>query len=142
MPPARKGLQDIKTHAGRPTAPGSNHRTYIRLSTLEMERMRRQQEFEAAQARADAARSRVERLDAEIAELIALIARATGTRGPAPKAEQPPPAGAIAHSYGARAPIRQAKPAGAIEPKAPIAEKPTAETPTVKSSRSKKGSTR
>ncbi|MEM7621575.1 MAG: hypothetical protein AAF235_00040 [Planctomycetota bacterium] len=69
----RKGVQDIKSHAGRPTSPGAEHRLYIRLSTLEMERSRREQEFEGASARAELARSRVVRLEQEIQELVAKI---------------------------------------------------------------------
>jgi plasmid stabilization system protein ParE len=98
MPPTRKGLQDIRTHAGRSTAPGSSHRTYIRLSTLEMERTRRQQEFEAAQARADAAKARVQRLEAEIAEIVAAISN--GTPVPPPRELPNPHLISVKHAYG------------------------------------------
>ncbi|MEO0512556.1 MAG: hypothetical protein AAF108_06620 [Planctomycetota bacterium] len=70
----RKGLQDIKTSAGRVTSPGPTYKPYIRLSVLEMERVRRNQEAEIFQAKADAARSRVDRLDSEIAEIVRNIA--------------------------------------------------------------------
>ena len=98
MPPARKGLQDIRTHAGRSTAPGSSHRTYIRLSTLEMERTRRQQEFEAAQARADAAKARVQRLEAEIAEIVEAIR--TGAPPPTSDPMPDPHLISVKHAYG------------------------------------------
>ena len=71
----RKGIQDIRTIAGRPTTPGSNHRVYMRLATLEMERMRREQEYRVAAERAEAALNRVNKLQSEIRSIASMIFR-------------------------------------------------------------------
>lgn len=94
----RRGLQDIRTSAGRPTSPGSNQRIYMRLCTLEMERARRAQEYRIASERAAVAKSRVDRLQAEIEDLIGMLG------GPAAvsSARQRDPAGSMVleHKYG------------------------------------------
>ncbi len=77
------------------------HKKYIRLSTLEMERMRRQQEFTAAQARADIARARVQKLDAEIAEILATAPHAQPA-GERRNATTPHELLEMKHSYGVR----------------------------------------
>jgi hypothetical protein len=100
MPPSRRGVQDIRTYAGRATAPGSTHRTYIRLSTLEMERTRRQHEFDTAQARADLAWERVRKLEAEIAELIASLGGRVNAVKPAQMVDPKP--GSLNHAYGVK----------------------------------------
>ncbi|MEM1072581.1 MAG: hypothetical protein AAGH71_07155 [Planctomycetota bacterium] len=69
----RRGAQDIKSYAGRDTSPGSEHKKFIRLSTLEMERVRRRHEYDAAKARADLALARVRALEEEIDEIIAAV---------------------------------------------------------------------
>lgn len=69
----RRGLQDIRTVAGRATSPGAKQRDYLRLCTLEMERARREQEYTVAHDRAEAAKRRVDRLQTEINEMIAKI---------------------------------------------------------------------
>ncbi len=74
-PSRRRGIQDIRTMAGRPSTPGSNHRAYMRLATLEMERMRREQEYRVAAERADAALNRVNKLQSEIRDIAAMIFR-------------------------------------------------------------------
>lgn len=100
MPPSRRGVQDIRTYAGRATAPGSKHRTYVRLSTLEMERTRRQHEYETAQARADIARERVQKLETEINELVASL---NGDVVPAKPAQMvDPKPGSVSHAYGVK----------------------------------------
>lgn len=98
----RRGIQDIRTYAGRATAPGSNHKKYVRLSTLELERTRRQHEYDTAQARADIAKERVAKLEAEIAEIMGAVA------GPSDGVPPPPAAGrgldpgrvSVKHTYG------------------------------------------
>ncbi|MEL6499005.1 MAG: hypothetical protein AAF937_01775 [Planctomycetota bacterium] len=77
--PARRGLQDIRSYAGRDTSPGAEHKKYVRLSVLEMERARRQHEYEAARSRADMALARVQRLEGEIAEIIDAVRGVSGT---------------------------------------------------------------
>ena len=100
MPPkiARRSLQDIKTVAGRMTAPGSRQRLYLRLCTLEMERQRREQEYTFASQRAEAAKRRVDRLQAEIDEIAEQIA----PERRAPLTEVAPEVGGfVEHRYGA-----------------------------------------
>ena len=106
MPPARRGIQDIRTYAGRSTAPGASHKNYIRLSTLEMERTRRQHEYEAAQARADIAKERVAKLEAEIAQIVGSLG---GSRPIKPQQMIEPTRGALDHAYGVSRVKRAAK---------------------------------
>jgi len=72
---ARRGLQDIRTNAGRVTAPGNNQRAYMRLCTLEMERQRRQHEHAIAAQQAATAKERLDKLEREMAELTTFIQR-------------------------------------------------------------------
>jgi len=98
----RRGVQDIKSHAGRPTSPGAQHRLYIRLSTLEMERSRREQEYETARARAELARSRVARLEEEIRELVTQISgRHLAPAHAARPVDEPAEPSSVHHTYGA-----------------------------------------
>ena len=78
MPPnnARSGLQDIRTMAGRVSGPGGKQRIFMRLATLELERVRREQEYQVASQRARVALERVHKLQAEIDQLIAASGRA------------------------------------------------------------------
>jgi hypothetical protein len=75
MPPTtnRRGLQDIRTNAGRVTTPGGKQRAYLRLCTLEMERQRRDQEHRAAAQQARIAAERVAKLQREMDEIIATL---------------------------------------------------------------------
>ncbi|MEL7484610.1 MAG: hypothetical protein AAFN41_09665 [Planctomycetota bacterium] len=102
MGPPRRGVQDIRTYAGRSTSPGSNQKRFARLSALEMERVRRMHEYETAQARADIARERVQKLAAEINEIVREVSghresQATGAKG---GAMIDPERVAIKHAYG------------------------------------------
>ena len=66
----KRGVQDIRTMAGRVGHGGQRHKAYLRLCTLEMERVRREQEYTSASARAKTARARMDMLDSEISALL------------------------------------------------------------------------
>lgn len=110
----RPSLQDIRTNAGRVTAPGSKQRLYLRLCTLEMERHRREQEFNFASERAEAAKRRVDRLQSEIDEITEQICPARTTPIAEVAAEV---TGFVEHRYGAARKSRATKPA---DPTAPV----------------------
>ena len=73
---SRRGLQDIRTMAGRVSSPGGKQRLFMRLATLELERVRREQEYQVASQRARLALERVQKLQGEIDQLIAASGRA------------------------------------------------------------------
>ncbi len=104
--PSRRGVQDIRTVAGRVTSPGDAHKRYLRLCTLEMERSRREQERRVAQQRADVARSRIVQLESEIVEILQTIetpsASAVHAEASAASLDH------ITHTYGARSPRKEA----------------------------------
>ena len=104
--PSRKGVQDIRTVAGRSTSPGSTHKRYLRLCTLEMERSRREQERRVAQERADVAKSRVDQLESEIFEILQTIETPSVSAVHAEAIDTT--ADHVTHSYGARAPRKEA----------------------------------
>ncbi|GAB4552482.1 MAG: hypothetical protein Tsb0013_14770 [Phycisphaerales bacterium] len=105
----RRGLQDIRTMAGRISGSGGKQRMFMRLATLELERVRREQEYQAASHRARLAWERVQKLQAEIDQIISSTghssAQGEGTLRPVVRGVQPGVAGAsdcVPLRYGAR----------------------------------------
>lgn len=97
--PPRRGLQDIRTLAGRPSGPNQNQRLFMRLCTLEMERERREQEYRVSSERARIAGERVSKLNTEINDILAKIG---GDRSAGGVVEPKPDTGVSRHTYGPR----------------------------------------
>ncbi|MEM7629575.1 MAG: hypothetical protein AAF995_01000 [Planctomycetota bacterium] len=94
---ARRGLQDIRTLAGRPSGPGQQQRLFMRLCTLEIERARQAEGKRVAAQRAQVAAERLDKLDTEITEILEQIGQRRGVSG----AVEPKPQGAgMVHRYG------------------------------------------
>lgn len=66
----RKGMRDIKTHAGTVKKTFLPHEIYMRVSTLEMERVHRLREMESARKRIRAIMERLKEIDAEKGNLL------------------------------------------------------------------------
>lgn len=66
----RKGIRDIKTHAGTVKKTFLPHEVYMRISTLEMERVHRLREMESAQKRIRTIMERLKEIDAEKGNLL------------------------------------------------------------------------
>ncbi|MFO0795481.1 MAG: hypothetical protein U0586_15620 [Candidatus Brocadiaceae bacterium] len=73
----KKGVGDIKTHAGRTVRTILPHEAYMKISTLEMERVHRTRELESAQKRVQIVMHRLGEIDAEKDILIKLIKEKT-----------------------------------------------------------------
>jgi hypothetical protein len=61
----RKSVKDIKTHAGTVRKTFLPHEAYMRISTLEMERVHRLREMESAQKRMKVIADRIKELERE-----------------------------------------------------------------------------
>lgn len=66
----RKGIRDIKTHAGTVKKMYLPHEVYMRISTLEMERVHRLREMESAQKRIRTIMDRLKEIDDEKGNLL------------------------------------------------------------------------
>ena len=83
----RRGLSDLRTVAGRSDTQIPAHKAYLRISFLELERARREQEIRSYSDRFDIIRARFREINAEIADIHASL------DGSAPRARavQAPP---------------------------------------------------
>jgi hypothetical protein len=81
-PPKRtiRGLQDIRTLAGRPDIINEPYRTYMRITAIEMEKARKNKERESALHRVGIIEARVKEIDAEKKGLLEML----GDQNPAP----------------------------------------------------------
>ena len=73
--------------AGRVSVPGGKQRIFMRLATLELERVRRETEYQVASQRAQIAFERVHKLQAEIDQMI--LDSMKQTTNSAPSAARP-----------------------------------------------------
>lgn len=73
----KKGVGDIKTHAGRVVKTILPHEAYLKIFTLEIERVRRTRELEGAQKRVQIITNRLREMDAEKDMLIKQIKEKT-----------------------------------------------------------------
>ena len=64
-PMKRKGMNDIKTHAGTVDQTFLPHKAFMRISCLEMEKAHRVREMENARRRIDAIKKRLEEIETE-----------------------------------------------------------------------------
>ncbi len=65
-----RGLNDLRTLAGRSDTQIPAHKAYLRISFLELERARRMQEIRTARARFDAIEGRFREIDTEISDIL------------------------------------------------------------------------
>jgi hypothetical protein len=65
-----RGLNDLRTLAGRSDTQIPAHKAYLRISFLELERARRMQEIRTARARFDTIEGRFREIDAEISDIL------------------------------------------------------------------------
>jgi len=89
MPVPRKGLQDIWTLSGRIVSDASlPHKAFMRLASLEMEKLRRGKERQSAIARVKNIDARFEEIRAQKNDLLQGLGMTEGTKpngAPAPK---------------------------------------------------------
>ena len=64
-PMKRKGLNDIKTHAGTVDQTFLPHKAFLRLSCLEMEKAHRIKEMESSRWRIEAVKKRLKEIEIE-----------------------------------------------------------------------------
>ncbi|MDR3517849.1 MAG: hypothetical protein P4M00_18770 [Azospirillaceae bacterium] len=83
---ALRGLADLATLTGRSDHQIPAHKAYLRISFLELERARRNQEMRTAQDRLAIIHGRFREIDGEIA---AILASLNGTAPPAHAIEAP-----------------------------------------------------
>lgn len=69
-----KGVQNIRTHAGRADRSGQPYQAYFRIGALEMEMARRTKERESAMARVNNIDARVREIEAEKNALLKIVA--------------------------------------------------------------------
>lgn len=68
-----RGIGDLRTLTGRSDTQIPAHKAYLRISFLELERARRNQEIRTARDRFDIINARFREIDAEIAEILASV---------------------------------------------------------------------
>jgi hypothetical protein len=68
-----RGLQSIRTHTGRSHSTTSPHQAYMRISVLEMEKHRRNQEKEKALEKVREIEARFQEIDTEKGELLQIV---------------------------------------------------------------------
>lgn len=73
----RKTVKEIKTHAGTIRKTFLPHEAYMKISTLEMERVHRLRELEGAQKRINTIKDRLEELDIKKNDLLKQITAMT-----------------------------------------------------------------
>ena len=66
-----RGVQDIRTHSGRVSALSEPYRAFMRISCLEMEKVRKTKERDSALHRVALIEQRFREIEAEEAELLA-----------------------------------------------------------------------
>lgn len=64
-PMKRKGMNDIKTHAGTVDQTYLPHKAYMRISCLEMEKAHRVRELESSRRRIEAVKKRLKEIETE-----------------------------------------------------------------------------
>lgn len=69
-----RGLQNIRTHAGRAYQKGQPYHIYLRIGALEMEKARRATERESAMARVNEIDARFHEIEAEKDALLKIVA--------------------------------------------------------------------
>ncbi len=69
-----KGVQNIRTHAGRANQSTQSYQAYFRIGALEMEKARRTTERESAMTRVNNIDNRVQEIEAEKSVLLEKIA--------------------------------------------------------------------
>ncbi|HHT9137680.1 MAG TPA: hypothetical protein ACFYEK_10625 [Candidatus Wunengus sp. YC60] len=73
MPMKRKGMNDIKTHAGTVDRTFLPHKAFMRISCLEMEKAHRIREMENSRQRIKAIKNRLKEIEAETKTLLSRI---------------------------------------------------------------------
>jgi len=91
-----RGLQDIRTLSGRVDQTSLPYKAYMKVASLEMEKVRRGKERESASFRVKNIDARVEEIEDEKASLLQALAkrdkgRPTDARDSGAKPEPPPP---------------------------------------------------
>lgn len=89
----KRGLQDIKTHAGKVKQAVVPYKAFMRLSCLEMEKFRRERERESAMVRVrniDARFKEIELEKAEILDAVGSMASTGPDTGEEPAKKAPP----------------------------------------------------
>ena len=81
-----RGLNDLRTLAGRSDMQIPAHKAYLRISFLELERARRMQEIRTARARFDTIEGRFREIDAEISGILGSL---NGSAPPAHPVDAP-----------------------------------------------------
>ncbi len=76
-----RGLNDLRTLAGRSDTQIPAHKAYLRISFLELERARRMQEIRTARARFDTIEGRFREIDTEISGILGSL---NGSAPPCP----------------------------------------------------------
>jgi hypothetical protein len=95
-----RGLADLHTVAGRADRQIPMHKAYLRISFLELERARHDQEIRTAQQRVQTMLDRCRQIDAEKAEILAAAAPRQPPPGtPQTLRERPPPRRGFHFSY-------------------------------------------
>lgn len=69
-----KGVQNIRTHAGRADQSAQPYQIYLRIGALEMEKARRAKERESAMARVNNIDARFREIEAEQNALLKIVA--------------------------------------------------------------------
>jgi len=77
-PMKRKGLNDIKTHAGTVDRTFLPHKAFMRISCLEMEKAHRIKEMESSRQRIEALKKRLKEIETETNTLLNRIKENTG----------------------------------------------------------------
>ena len=65
IPNSRKGIGNIKTHAGTVDQTFLPHKAFMRISCLEMEKAHRIKEMESSRQRIETVKNRIKEIDAE-----------------------------------------------------------------------------
>lgn len=74
-----RGLQDINTLTGKVHQEAQPHKAYLRLSVLEMEKVRRGKEKESAECRIANINARFQEIETEKAALLKTLEKQNGT---------------------------------------------------------------
>lgn len=81
MPMKRKGMNEMKTHAGIVGQTFLPHKAFMRISCLEMEKAHRVREMENSRRRIEAIKKRLKEIETETDALMNRIKTAAGTGG-------------------------------------------------------------
>ena len=80
MPMKRKGMNDMKTHAGTVDQTFIPHKAFMRISCLEMEKAHRIREMESSRQRIKSIRNRLKEIEAETDVLLNRIKTTAGIK--------------------------------------------------------------